>query len=203
MNSLTIAHTIIHQDEHGRYSLNDLHKASGELPKNKPSEWVRNKQTQALIDELILEQGKAGIPALPIESIRGGEYEFRGTFVVKELVYAYAMWISPAFTLKVIRAYDALTRGELNACGSKRVQFERWWFERYPNDRTIRMMAYQGEPFWYIGQVIRRAAGTIGRRVSTMTAAGVMEPDRLRVARIGAHVWWAHRRKHRNQLGLF
>lgn len=219
MTALTIAHLTIHQDEHGRYSLNDLYKAAGGENRHRPSLWMANKQTKELVAELELE---AGIPAQ--DANRSGpefglrsEQEFLlrkrpivtvstgvpGTYVVKELVYAYAMWISPAFTLKVIRAYDALMRGELNGCGAKRAQFERWWFERYPNDRAIRTMAYLGEPFWYIGQVIRRAAGTVGRRVSTMTASGVMEADRLRAARVGAHVWWAHRRKYRRQLELF
>ena len=41
-----------------------------------------------------------------IEVSRGGNSP--GTFVCKELVYAYAMWISPAFNLKVIRAFDAI-----------------------------------------------------------------------------------------------
>jgi hypothetical protein len=112
---LVIADTLIHQDAEGRYCLNDFHKAAGGEAKNKPSEWLRNKQTTDLIEEI----SKAGIPALdagipasiiqPVMTINGGNQP--GTYVVKELVYAYAMWISPAFSLKVIRAYDALMTG--------------------------------------------------------------------------------------------
>jgi hypothetical protein len=104
MNLVTISGTLIRQDQDGRYCLNDLHKAAGGEQKHKPSEWLRIQQAQDLIDEL----GKAGIPALV--SNHGGKTP--GTYVCKELVYAYAMWISAPFQVKVIRAYDAMATGQ-------------------------------------------------------------------------------------------
>jgi len=97
---LAVAGVDVRQDAEGRFCLNDLHRASGGENRHRPSLWAENQQTQALVEEI----GKAGIPALA--SIRGGRAP--GTYVCKELVYAYAMWVSPAFHLKVIRAYDAM-----------------------------------------------------------------------------------------------
>ncbi|WP_339077849.1 KilA-N domain-containing protein [Acetobacter sp. AC2005] len=106
--SLSILGTKIRQDAEGRFCLNDCHKASGGENKNRPSIWVYNSQTKALIAEI---QAEAGIPALT--SIKGGNAS--GTYACKELVYAYAMWISPAFHLQVIRAFDALVTGQIAA----------------------------------------------------------------------------------------
>lgn len=103
MNQLiTIENVVIRQNERGLYCLNDLHKVAGQLNKHRPSLWLENKQSQALIKEISDEFIKAGIPALEI--IHGGAD--KGTYTCKELVYAYAMWISPAFNLKVIRTFD-------------------------------------------------------------------------------------------------
>ena len=46
----------------------------------------------------------------PIEIIKGGE--FSGSFAVKELVYAYAMWLSVEFHHEVIQTYDRIIREE-------------------------------------------------------------------------------------------
>lgn len=98
---LKIADTAIRTDAAGRYCLNDLHRAAGGEKRHQPSNWLALQQTQDLLAELA---GGAAIPGISgIESKQG-----LGTFVAKELVYAYAMWISPAFHLKVIRAYDAM-----------------------------------------------------------------------------------------------
>lgn len=101
-NTLAVAGHLIRQDENGRFCLNDLHKAAGGAKKHGASYWLANQQTKDLIAEL----ETTGNPVITAEGRNGG------TYVCKELVYAYAMWISPAFSLKVIRAYDALvTRG--------------------------------------------------------------------------------------------
>ncbi len=102
-NPITLGSIVIRQDNEGRFCLNDLHKASFAKVSKKPSEWLRNQQTKEIINELVTE---AGNPASVIQTIKGGLLQ--GTYAVKELVYAYAMWISPSFHLQVIRAYDEM-----------------------------------------------------------------------------------------------
>ena len=110
---LVIGEFSIRQDEDGRYSLADLHKASGNLAKHKPSNFLRVEQTQELIKEMeqvsdvrLGETDHFSNMRSAVKVINGGNN--RGTYAVKEMVYAYAMWISAKFHLMVIRAYDSL-----------------------------------------------------------------------------------------------
>ena len=104
MTALTIGSSKIRQID-GFYSLNDLHVASGGAEKHQPAFFLRNEQTKALIEEVNsanLQNLNAGNPAIKTE--RG---KYGGTYACKELVIAYAAWISPAFHLKVIRVFLA------------------------------------------------------------------------------------------------
>lgn len=110
---LVIGDFTIRQDEEGRFMLGDLHKASGGEKKHQPSNFLRTEQIKDLINEIdhsanlqSSDNDHSSNMRSAVKVVNGGEN--RGTYVVKEIVYAYAMWISPKFHLMVIRAYDSL-----------------------------------------------------------------------------------------------
>lgn len=94
----------------GLYSLNDLHKASGGKKCHQPANFIRLNTTKELIEEIHrssdLRNGDMTQSANShFAKYQGGKNQ--GTWVCKELVYAYAMWISAKFHLQVIRAFDS------------------------------------------------------------------------------------------------
>jgi hypothetical protein len=117
---LVIGEFSIRQDEDGRYCLNDLHKASGNNKKHQPTNFLRSEQTKELIVEIDAEIYDVGNPSSCSSNMRSCLKTINGvgTFAVKELVYSYAMWISPKFHLIVIRAYDALVTGQIKPQGA-------------------------------------------------------------------------------------
>ena len=100
----------IRRDDVGRYCLNDCHRAAGGEKKHGPSYWAVADQTRGLVDEL---RGLPEIRYAPLQVLNDGSNN--GTYAVKELVYAYAMWISPSFHLAVIRAFDGMVTGTIQA----------------------------------------------------------------------------------------
>ncbi|EGP8215502.1 KilA-N domain-containing protein [Escherichia coli] len=120
MNNLMVIDGIeVRRDAYGRYSLNDLHRAavvSGANARTKePGKFLSSQQITELVQELIDSQNLGvgsfnettqNLGSKPVSKIEGRN---GGTYVCKELVYAYAMWISPSFHLKVIRTFDMVT----------------------------------------------------------------------------------------------
>lgn len=94
----------------GLFSLNDLHRAAGGIAKDRPSNFLRRQETQALIFELKACSDlsmPSAVPQTPLKTVNDGESN--GTYACRELVIAYAAWISAAFHLKVIRVFLAAT----------------------------------------------------------------------------------------------
>lgn len=117
MSSLTAIEpkiTILDQDVNmvdGLYSLNDLHKLSGGENKHRPTFFLQTEPTKDLIAEIELQDYDVDQPTsknIAIKTVRGRGKK-QGTYVCKELVYSYAMWVSAKFALIVIRTFDEVT----------------------------------------------------------------------------------------------
>lgn len=102
MKPLVINSTEIATDDQGRFSLNDLHKSSGGLVKDLPNKFMRSESFKNVCDVLIA-QNRAFEPVVK----KQGRYT-GGTWVCKELVYKYAMWVNAEFEVKVIQTFDSV-----------------------------------------------------------------------------------------------
>lgn len=110
MTNLSILNHSIRQFD-GLYSLNDLHKASGGAAKHQPNRFLRLATTKELINEIghYPDMGSekdntlSPNPSLALNIQNGGNS--RGTYVCKQLVLAYGMWVSPKLNLAVINAF--------------------------------------------------------------------------------------------------
>ena len=114
--TISIAGLTIEQNGNGLYSINDLHRASGGLAKHRPENWYRLQATINLISFLESQAQNQGNIKV-IETVSGKDIgsqeknqcnpigDIQGTFVCRELVVAYATWISPQFFAHVIRTF--------------------------------------------------------------------------------------------------
>ena len=106
MQDLVIAGITIVKNESNLYRINDFHKAAGGAKRHQPSNFFALVNTKELVDEI--NQDKiTGVKQNQAVVVVNGTPDFGGgTYICKELVYAYAMWISPKFMLHVIRTFD-------------------------------------------------------------------------------------------------
>lgn len=99
---LVINKTEITKNENGLYSLNDLHKAAGGLNKDLPNKFMASKSFKNVVSVLNAQNSAFN----PVEK-RQGRYG-GGTWICKELVYKYAMWVNAEFEVKVIQTFDSI-----------------------------------------------------------------------------------------------
>lgn len=96
-------------DEHGRYNLNTLHKASGEGESKEPNKWLRTKQAKELVKQLEAKLLKSfqtpnmSVAQNVINVVKGGISP--GVFAHELIAVSYAGWIRPDFQLEVNQAF--------------------------------------------------------------------------------------------------
>lgn len=118
---LVIESVQIRQDAHGRYSLNDLHKAAmanGKATESQaPSKFLRTDGVQAFVDALDAENLGDGQKRPSVHSVKGGKTQ--GTWAAELVAIRYAAWIEPSFEVRVYRAFRASVTDKSKWIGSR------------------------------------------------------------------------------------
>lgn len=125
MNSLVVIDEVsIRTDVHGRYCLNDLHKAAmanGKATESqRPGEFLKSDPVQAFISILDEENrcdqnriaqkiGNVQI-CTSVHSVKGGKSQ--GTYAVELVAIRYASWIDPSFEVRVYRTFQQALKGK-------------------------------------------------------------------------------------------
>ena len=145
--TIHIAGLTIEQSSNGLYSINDLHKASGGLAKHRPSQWLRLQATLSLVSFLesqaLNQQSKNVIETVSGRDVRSQEInqhipigDIQGTFVCREMVVAYATWISPQFFAHVIRTFLDVVDGVYARVAEQ---------DRIIEEKTLQLDIFTGE----------------------------------------------------------
>lgn len=109
--ALTLGNISVRQLD-GLFCLNDLHRAAGGEDRHQPAfflrmDWARELRAEIENSANLQSFEKGADSHLSMKTIKGRN---GGTYACRELVIAYAAWISAAFHLKVIRVFlDAAT----------------------------------------------------------------------------------------------
>ena len=145
--TISIAGLTIEQSSNGLYSINDLHRASGGLAKHRPSQWLRLQATLSLVSflesQVINQQNGNVIETVSGRDVRSQEInqhipigDIQGTFVCREMVVAYATWISPQFFSHVIRTFLDVVDGVYARVAEQ---------DRIIEEKTLQLDLFTGE----------------------------------------------------------
>lgn len=106
--NLVINNIEVTSNDEGLYSLADLWRGASKKSGKAPNKWLELKGTFSKIEYLSSDR-KMGLSNQQVISKNEHGY----TYVCKELVYSYAMWISDKYHFEVITAFDNLVNGRI------------------------------------------------------------------------------------------
>ena len=112
----------VRTDVHGRYCLNDLHRAAVLNKKatdaQVPSQFLRADGVKAFVAALDAEKTGEVQKCTSVHSVKGGKNP--GTYAEELVAIRYAAWIEPSFEVRVYRTFQRAAKGQVDWRDSRR-----------------------------------------------------------------------------------